>query len=119
VLPDNAPPGTLEDILLECAASSYPTLLGGARRFVEGIDIDSAEFEPRDRQDFKAPAGKNKAITACVANVLRPGKAVQASIQDNRWLEGPALELERVRAVRKFLGKLLDLDGSAPGPPPA
>jgi hypothetical protein len=40
--------------------------------------------------------------------ILRPGRAVQVSLQDNRWLRDTALGLPRVRAVQEFLMNLLE-----------
>ncbi|WP_348652908.1 DUF3226 domain-containing protein [Polyangium sp. y55x31] len=109
VLPDNQQQGTLEDLLLECAAISYPSLLSAARSLVAGVDPKDQAFDRQDMADFTKPAGRNKATVACVAGVLRPGKAVQVSIQDNRWLEGPSCEIPRIKAVRAFLYDLLDI----------
>jgi hypothetical protein len=108
VLPDNLSQGTLEDLLLECGAAVYPGLLGQARTFISGIDPDAAELAGDDMKDFGRGAGRNKATIASMASVLRPGKAIQNSIQDNRWLKDPrSLALPRIAAVRDFLLKLI------------
>ena len=63
-----------------------------------------------DREELAKPAGTNKAVVASVASILPPGRAIQVSIQDNRWLrETTTLQLPRVRAVHDFLVNLLDL----------
>jgi hypothetical protein len=62
-----------------------------------------------DLGDFNKPAGRNKAVVGAIASILRPGKAMQASIQDNRWLRGPTLNIARVKAVQDFLVSLLEL----------
>lgn len=108
VLPDNANQGTLEHLLLDCAAHVYPTLLGSATAHVEAAIVDGALLE-EDKAELLRPAGRNKAIVGSIAAVLRPGKAVQVSIQDNRWLRDTALELQRVKAVQSFLRALLEL----------
>ena len=105
VLPDNAAQGTLEDVLLECAGLAYPDLLHHANAFVGGFD--PAQCQGTDLNDFNLPAGPNKARVDCVSSILKPGKAIQVSIQDNRWLEGPTLALPRVTAVTAFLRQLL------------
>ncbi len=109
VLPDNTSAGTLEDLLIEAAEVTYPALLAGARSYVEGVSLEGPAFDRDDRKAFGAPAGPKKAMVACVANVLRPGKAVQVSIQDNRWLKGDTLKLPRIVAVSEFLEKLFGL----------
>lgn len=109
VLPDNQTEGTLEDILLECAGTQYPTLLQGAKFFVDAIQLDDPAFVPEDMREFKKPAGRKKATVASICGVLKPGRALQVSLQDNRWLEGPVLALTRVVAVSQFLKNLLAL----------
>lgn len=108
VLPDNQSRGTLEDLLLECAGHVYPGLLRTALTHVDSSLLD-ASLNQDDREDLQKPAGRNKAIIGSIASILRPGKAIQVSIQDNRWLRGPALELPKVRAVQEFLAELLEL----------
>lgn len=109
VLPDNTSEGALEDLLLEAATMAYPTLLAGARSYVDGVAVGGPGFEKGELGDFDKPAGRRKATVACIANVLRPGKAVQVSIQDNRWLKGETLKLPRILAVSEFLAKLMGL----------
>jgi hypothetical protein len=107
VLPDNVTAGTLEDILLECADISYPDLKQHAQAFVAGFD--RTKLTGSDIKDFNKPAGPNKARVACLSSVLKPGKAIQVSIQDNRWFEGDALKLPRVASMSTFLHQLLAL----------
>lgn len=105
VLPDNQSEGTLENILLECADQVYPNLKAGADTFVKGID--RTKLNSGERDGTKNAAGLNKAWIGCMSSVLRPGKAIQVSIQDNRWLDGATLNLPRVQAVTTFLQQLL------------
>lgn len=107
VLPDNRSQGTLEDVLLECAGTAYPSLLARANTFVQGVDANSLTGD--DRKEFEKPAGKNKAIVSSISSILKPGKAIQVSIQDNRWLKDDALNLPRVKAVQTFLAELLEI----------
>jgi hypothetical protein len=105
VLPDNTSSGTLETILVGCAQSVYPELLASAQAFVD--TIDPSRYSPDEMKDFTKPAGKSKAIVASVASILRPGKAIQVSLQDNRWMRDQALALPSVIAVQTFLAKLV------------
>lgn len=107
VLPDNVAQGTLEDLLLDSACAVYPGLLESATGYVSsamniGLTAD-------DLTEINKPAGKNKAIVGAMASILRPGKAVQVSIQDNRWLKGAALLCPRIKEAQDFLGALFDL----------
>jgi hypothetical protein len=108
VLPDNKTKGTLEDLLLESADAIYPGLLASAREHVNRASQDTG-LTSRDLDDFKQPAGCSKAIVGSMASILRPGKAVQASIQDNRWLRDRALAIPRIAAVQTFLAELFGL----------
>jgi hypothetical protein len=107
ILPDNAALGTLEDLLLECAGHAYPSLLQRAASMVSSIEGNSPELRKEDLQDLQKPSGRKKATVAAMSAVLKPGKAVQVSIQDNRWLEGSTLALPRITALRAFLDELL------------
>lgn len=106
VLPDNVNQGTLENLLLECAQKVYPDLLTMAEQYVS--DVSNLSFSKEDAKDFKKPAGKNKAIIGAMANIMRPGKAVQNSIKDNRWLRDKALDIPRIKTVQDFLKELFE-----------
>lgn len=109
VLPDNQSAGTLEDLLLECANVHYAGLLQEARTFVARIQPDDPVFTREDMKELRKPAGIQKATVASVVSVLKPGRNLQVSLQDNRWLEGDALKLPRVARVQQFLQELLSL----------
>ncbi len=67
-----------------------------------------------DLKELRKPAGRNKAVIGSMASILRPGRAVQVSIQDNRWLRDAALAIPRVKAVQDFLVNLFEM---TPPPP--
>ena len=115
VLPNNAASGTLEDLLLDCATTVYPSLLDSATKHADGAATDRT-LTADDLQDFHKPAGRNKAVIGAMASVLRPGKAIQVSIQDNRWLRGETLLLPRIKAVQDFLVALFEIE--SPTAPP-
>lgn len=108
VLPDNVSQGTLESLLIECAALNYPTLLAAARVLVGSVQ--PSEFRGGELKDFNKNAGVAKATVSCVASVLKPGKAVQNSIQDNRWVHDAAYGLPRIAAFGAFVRRLLRLE---------
>jgi hypothetical protein len=109
ILPDNVRPGTLEEILEVCAQTEYPDLLKGAREYVEGVDPSAPIYTKDDLKDFGSLAGKKKALVASVASVLRPGRSIQTSIHDNRWVSQRTVGLPEVAPVRDFLRDLLAL----------
>jgi hypothetical protein len=107
-LPDNLSGGTLEDILIDCAQHAYPSLLSTAAVHVDTAFGDNS-LSADDMRELRKPAGRNKAIVGSMASILRPGRAIQVSLQDNRWLRDTALALPRVKAVQDFLLNLLEL----------
>lgn len=62
---------------------------------------------------MRKPAGRHKAIVGSMASILRPGRAVQVSLQDNRWLRDDALTIPRVKAVQEFLRDLFEIEPAA------
>lgn len=108
VLPDNQNRGTLEDILIDCASHGYSNLLVSANAHVNAA-LNDGSLTRDDLRDLRKPAGVKKAIVSSIASVLRPGKAVQVSLQDNGWLRGSALSNPRLRLIQSFLCELFDL----------
>jgi hypothetical protein len=108
VLPDNLTSGTLENVLLTCAQHVYPALLASATTHIDAAFTDT-NLSTDDLRELRRPAGRNKAIIGSIASVLRPGRAVQVSLQDNRWLREETLTLQGVQAIQRFLMSLLDL----------
>ena len=109
VLPDNASQGNLEDVLLECATAAFPNLLASAQTHVTNALNDNS-FKDDRREDLGKTPKFNKALVGAIATTLRPGRAVQTSIQDNIWLRGNNLNLPKVKAVQEFLVDLLELN---------
>ncbi len=107
VFPDNMNEGTLETVLLKCAKNIYPRLCETAETFINDVDIN--DLTSKDKQDIKKPSGKNKATVGCIGNVLRPGKAIQVSIEDNKWIGKETLIIPEVNAVNQFLKELFNL----------
>lgn len=107
VLPDNASAGTLEDLLLECADLVYPELLELAKNYVDAAE--KTKLNKTELEEIKKPAGKNKAVVGVMANIMKPGKSVQVSIQDNNWLKEKALSMPRIKSVQEFLQTLFEL----------
>lgn len=104
--PDNENPGTMERLLLDAAETIYPALLAHARGYVRDYPRDG--LEAQDLIELRKPAGIDKAVVHSLAALLKPAKAIQVSIQDNRWFEPPALQQPRIAALDRFLQDLLD-----------
>lgn len=104
VLPDNSNAGTLENLLIESAKEVYPDLLVLATEYVS--NSKGCKLNKEELKELNKPAGKNKAIIGAMANIMKPGKSVQVSIQDNRWVD---TNIPRIKAVQNFLKELFEL----------
>ncbi len=91
---------------MDAGQTAYPEILEHARIFVNSVDVSN--LRRRDRRPFEAPSGKKKATVAAVGSILRPGKAVQVTIQDNLWISDKTIHLELVSLFAQFLSNLLD-----------
>jgi hypothetical protein len=106
VLPGGGAAGTLEDLLLECAAAVYPALRSHSEQFIDGIDRQASGVDAGELKELSAPAGRNKAVIAAMGSVLKPGKPIQATIEDHRWISPSTLQLPRVLKLLEFLSAL-------------
>jgi hypothetical protein len=107
VFPDNKNKGTIEKILLKCGQQVYPDMLNGATNFVNGVNVKL--LNSNDKKEFVRKSGKDKSTIGCMANILRPGKAMQVSIHDNDWISDRSLAVPEVRVFDQFLEELLGL----------
>jgi hypothetical protein len=108
VLPDNQNHGTLEDILLQTAQINYTHLSLAAQTYIQSLD--ESQLTRDDLVELRKPAGRKKAQVSSMASILKPGRAIQNSIHDNRWLEGEAVNLPIVKSISLFLADLFELN---------
>jgi hypothetical protein len=104
ITPNNSDSGTLENILLECAQINYPDLLNLSTNYVSGID--ATQLTKSDLTEINKPAGKNKAVISSISSILRPGKTLQVSIEENRWIDEQTMVLDSVKLVKIFLDEV-------------
>ena len=107
VLPNNQEQGTLENVLLEAGEIAYGAQIAQARQFVQDLDVSGLNDD--DLHERTRPSGQKKQIVGTVAALLKPGRALATSLQDNRWLKGNALNTALVRGLRSWLHDLLDI----------
>ena len=111
ILPDNTAIGTLESLLTPAGEFAYSQLSAEAARFIDAVDTSC--LEPKDRRDFQKPFGQEKARIAAVGAVLRPGKAIQVSLQDNQWITDASINaVVGLKAFDDFLSELFELTRS-------
>lgn len=108
IMPNNIDPGTLEDVLLECAQVNYPELFHLSKNYVGSLEnLDKNQLTQSDLQEISKPAGKNKAIVSGISSILKPGKSLQVSIQDNRWIDEKTIVLGSIKRVKTFLAEII------------
>ncbi|MGN7479621.1 DUF3226 domain-containing protein [Solibacillus silvestris] len=100
VFPDNMNTGTLENLLLEGGKIAYPDLLANAQIYVDSIS-------ERYRRRNWTISSKEKVLFGVMANALRPGKANQVSIQDNKWISNLTVASTSQNELRSFMADLL------------
>ncbi|MDA1782483.1 hypothetical protein AVT_11165 [Bacillus tropicus] len=101
VFPNNEDMGTLEKVLLEGAESSYPDLVKAASSYIENISEEyTGKWKPADNQ---------KVLVGCIANILKPGKANQVSIQDNEWIYDESVKYGSQFILNDFIKHTLDI----------
>jgi hypothetical protein len=104
IAPNNSDSGTLEDILLECAKLNYPNLLSLSENYIDSIDTN--QLTKDDLKELNKPTGRKKAVISNVSSVLKPGRTLQVSIQDNRWIDEQTMVLDSIKLVKKFLEEI-------------
>lgn len=107
ILPDNSRQGTLEDVLLQVGHKSYQKLHLWATRAVNIAPVSS--LKSKERKPFKKPAGRKKATLALMANILKPGMAIQNSFRQNAWITDKSINQPLVSAYNDFLVRLFKL----------
>jgi hypothetical protein len=105
ILPDNKSCGTLENILIKCGETSYRHLIELSREYMNKIDL--SQLKQADLKEFNKPAGKNKALVGSISNILKPGRTLQVSLQDNDWINEMTLELDNIKLMREFLSQIV------------
>ena len=108
-LPRPTETGAVEDLMLDCAQSVYPTLHDGALAFIDSIDKALPSFTPEDLAEINGPRGRVKAAVGCISSFLKPGSTVQVSILKDRWVSPTTITLPRINAILTFLKDLCEL----------
>lgn len=102
IFPDDQGSGTLEEVLLDGARRAYPELLAEAERYI--AYAKGLPYAKELRENFN----DRKAVVGVIANALRPGRANQASIHDNKWFTaGTLANLPLHQSLSGFLDSIL------------
>ena len=113
IFPDDQGAGTLEHILLTGAQINYPNLTACARNYIDyaqGLPCAASRLAGNNRE---------KALVGAIANVLRPGRAPQSSIRDDRWFTADDLSTSPLhRGLSDFVDLILSWHTAAAEPSP-
>ncbi|ETP70339.1 hypothetical protein G159_02080 [Planococcus glaciei CHR43] len=106
IFPDNENGGTLEDLLIEGAEISYKELLDLAKVYVD----DAKNIDARYIKDARwSISSEKKVLVGVMANILKPGKANQMSIEDNKWISEFTIPETKQQKVQSFIQELISL----------
>lgn len=106
VMPDNTNFGTVEEVLVTCAQSSYSDLHLHAGNYLSAINRDLLTSD--ERRELAKGSNQKKAHLGAISSVLRPGSALQNTIRDDRWIDATTMALPLIAPLRNFLRDLLN-----------
>lgn len=107
-LPEPGTAGTLEDVLLALGDIAYPELIAAARGYADHWrQRAAAEHQVPDWNEIRKPAGTKKATIGAMTAILKPGKSMQVSLEDNRWVSEQTRALACLQPSLAFLNALL------------
>lgn len=110
ILPDDSSRGTLEDILIPLGRRLYPALFASADMHIQTAQNGLDKLLSDERKAFARPSGPTKALLSAVAAVLKPGKAIQATLKDHRWISQDTLAGPELAPTIVFLQRILAAD---------
>jgi len=113
ILPDNVNDGALENLLIPAGKAAYADIFTHAENYLNSVDV--TKLGENDLKYFQKPSGRNKALIASVGSILRPGKAIQVTLQDNLWITDDSIRsIAGLTQFADFLAELLEDPRLAP-----
>lgn len=105
IFPNNNSQGTLEKLLLEGAELNYAELHLEANKYLNAVSEKNLNYV---RGSNFNGSKRDKILVGVIANIMKPGKANQVSIQDNNWLTTESLEFRGQKEFKEFLDEFLE-----------
>jgi len=112
VLPDGQRAGTLEDVLIPLGQHVYGPLFAVAEPFIDTMRGVVKGLGGKESAELKKPSGSKKALLSAVSAVLKPGRAIQATLQDHRWISEDTLEHPEIAPSVRFIERLFVAAGA-------
>lgn len=115
VLPDNVNPGTLDTVLVQCAAEIYPGYKLSAEYFLNHV---LANVSDKHTERLKKPLSREKSLVSSIVSVLKPGRGNAPSIHDDNWISDRTLKrVSELTSLKQFIADLLELSSNEPAIP--
>ena len=93
LLPGDGEQGTLETILLACAAHRHPDLHARALALITQTDESfPTDADPDPLKALRRGSGRAKAHCGVIGNVFKPGASLSVSLRETAWL--PEIEAD-------------------------
>jgi len=105
--PGGGQPGTVEDVLLPLASVRFPALEPHSATYVAEWQANGDAQTADDFSELRAPSGPKKARLSAAAALLKPGKSLNASIEDQGWIPADPRSNEALKPLMGFLDQLL------------
>ncbi len=105
--PGGGQPGTLEDVLIPLAGTRFPDLHAHATSFVQTWQQQDAASPSNDHEELRKPKGGLKATLSAMVSLLKPGKGLASSIEDQRWIPDDISSCLPLNPLMAFLNALL------------
>jgi len=105
--PGQGLPGTIEDVLLPLADKRFPVLNQYADEYVSGWEQQDEAKTNDDFKEFREPSGHKKARLSAIAAMLKPGKPLNASVEDQKWVPDNPRTCAALKPLMDFLDQLL------------
>ncbi|ACL06558.1 hypothetical protein Dalk_4882 [Desulfatibacillum aliphaticivorans] len=105
--PGDGRQGTIEDVLMPLSELRFPELSKHAEQYVQSWREKEGAPEGKDFKEFRKPSGPLKARLSAAAALLKPGKPLNASIEDQKWIPDNLDECEELTALVGFLKNFL------------
>ena len=104
VFPNSTETGTLDSLLLALGKKAFPDLDKESESFVSNWYAEHKK-DPLSAELCK-PTGRHKAQLSAMAAILKPGRNINASLQDHSWLPSEE-DGDVIKSLVEFLRELI------------
>lgn len=106
IFPDNENKGTLEALLLDGGVLVYPELIQNAKAYVSQAPQIKDSLVIKELKKWSI-SSEEKVLLGVAANIIKPGRANQNSIEDNSWISSETLSSNSQNKLKLFIDEFL------------